>query len=855
MNEPVLSGVSFPDGSRVDFTFNFSREDLKNSKALTDISVKNMYNSEVKKWQLGYSYFMASGVTPNISAETGNDFSKRLRLDKITEQSVVDTFKKVTQYIYNTTALNPRNSGNLDFWGYNVTPLRNNSYRSPRIQLDPTDYGINPAYGHYWSGANLYPDSTYGKAAMLEKIVYPTGGYTIFEYEGNQAYSPVNYFNNDATATTVTWTQADFNTQKGVALAGRTEEEVVFYWKAIENAPRPTGTGPVTCIGGMQDEKIVRFEIKSTDNAVSTYVDVIYANLLGGASATLTLPVNKIYNIKVVYDPAAVCAFTYPFTIQTYQKYYISPYDKLVGGVRIKKMTSYDGSGKTLTKSYDYNNADGHSSGMVGVIPDYRYYRSTRGTFTGALLLHTRHITRGSSPTSTLSYFNGSPLIYKRVKEKEVDGSLTEREYEDIYSLYGPMPYPYLPYQDFPNLRGMLNKETVKDAAGSVKQEKLFTYNKVQVTLGDSCRNLVTGCIANGNNYTAPFFVVDNYRMRTSRLELTNEETRLYDGTNYISTNTTRQYDVNKYYMTSSAFTDSKSQQRTNTFTYAYNGTGAVYTAMQQQNILSPTIATSTYLVMAGLNRIQTRTNYALWNSGLLPAPASVEKSYDDQAFFTEVTFNNYDDKGNVLQYTGKDGLLTSFIWGYNKQYPVAKIVGKGYNDMVSVSGINMATVNNPSTDNALLTELNKLRLVSGAMVTTYLYKPLVGVVKEMDLNGNAISYEYDGFNRLQLIRDKDNNILKKFCYNYTGQQTVCSETITLPPAGANPCANCIEINQKCINNICEAGVKHVTSSVLISGRTYQCTFYYTWSDGSSSQSYTATALNTCEDQILPPVE
>ena len=67
--------------------------------------------------------------------------------------------------------------------------------------------------------------------------------------------------------------------------------------------------------------------------------------------------------------------------------------------------------------------------------------------------------------------------------------------------------------------------------------------------------------------------------------------------------------------------------------------------------------------------------------------------------------------------------------------------------------------------------ELAKLRNITGALVTSYTYKPLIGVTSETDPQGKTIYYEYDGFNRLKLIRDKDNKILKTFDYKYQQQQ------------------------------------------------------------------------------------
>jgi hypothetical protein len=55
----------------------------------------------------------------------------------------------------------------------------------------------------------------------------------------------------------------------------------------------------------------------------------------------------------------------------------------------------------------------------------------------------------------------------------------------------------------------------------------------------------------------------------------------------------------------------------------------------------------------------------------------------------------------------------------------------------------------------------------ANAQMSTYTLTPGVGVTSISDANNKPIIYEYDGLNRLSIMRDKDGNIVKQFDYHY----------------------------------------------------------------------------------------
>ncbi|WP_281925947.1 hypothetical protein, partial [Flavobacterium collinsii] len=72
-----------------------------------------------------------------------------------------------------------------------------------------------------------------------------------------------------------------------------------------------------------------------------------------------------------------------------------------------------------------------------------------------------------------------------------------------------------------------------------------------------------------------------------------------------------------------------------------------------------------------------------------------------------KVTYDQYDEKGNVLQYTVEGGLPVAIIWGYNKTQPIAKVENASY-DQISSYVSNLQNRSDLDDDNCLTEDCNE---------------------------------------------------------------------------------------------------------------------------------------------------
>jgi hypothetical protein len=128
---------------------------------------------------------------------------------------------------------------------------------------------------------------------------------------------------------------------------------------------------------------------------------------------------------------------------------------------------------------------------------------------------------------------------------------------------------------------------------------------------------------------------------------------------------------------------------------------------------------------------------------------------------------------GNSLSASGlSQGKYKVSYWSQNGALTTTGIIShtrqKGSWTYYEHSFDNVTSVSLTSNNNNVIDDIRLYP--EGAQITTYTYKPLVGISSISDSNGNPIFYEYDSNGRLKVVKDGDGKIVNHFQYHYKGQ-------------------------------------------------------------------------------------
>jgi len=229
------------------------------------------------------------------------------------------------------------------------------------------------------------------------------------------------------------------------------------------------------------------------------------------------------------------------------------------------------------------------------------------------------------------------------------------------------------------------------------------------------------------------------------------------------------------YFVSLTSFINSKNGTTEKKFYYPLDyANDPVMSVLVNQNRISEPVKIESISKSADdiiLSKSTARINYELSNNNLmLPKSNQFQKNNitnGPEAIEDRIIFQRYDDFGNPLEISKSDDVHIVYIWGYDNTYPIAKIENATYAALENLPSFGL---NFEITENLSAIQEQELRSLTNTMVTTYTYAPLIGVTSMTDPRGDTIYYEYDEFNRLKQVKDKDGNILNKNDYNYANQ-------------------------------------------------------------------------------------
>jgi hypothetical protein len=842
-------------------------------KPLGAIQINDAANIPLKKFNFTYSYF-TDNTTPLPTdiqnfAPTGLQTDKqRLKLDQVQEVSGDGTITKPPHYFTYFNELVPRRlSFGIDHWGFSNGVTGNQTPIPTYTVFGPNTATVFPGGDRdaYWPAM---------RGGTLQQINYPTGGYSLFDFEPNYVYN-TNTSTINATVASLyvhLYSQATYTmTVPFTITQGNTIN------MSINNTSNYGGT----------------FSIKNSSNTTVYNTPILENNIFQN---NITLP-NDTYQATITLPQASNITGGATATLTQLQTVQITN-TVTIGGNRIKTITHNDGvTANNIVTTYNYTQDNPTLSSAIlysrpayvgivrnDIIKDIGYFDATGalvpnpfgpyGCITGV----TASYYKSPSSIRPMATTQGNHIGYSQVKVSQTGNGYS------LYKYYGatgvppwlanpgdiairtlnnagcdgnapnypaaPLPFDFmrgeLKYQAQYNEAGQLLKET--NYTPAYQESTVFTPafivvrsgannqmlgTKYQIGTSKKISDAVTEKAynpADGNYltttsttyYESPFHHQPTRTVATSSQGEVVETKMKYaldfrlstcdaiaDGYPQFSNTYSSCYSTyitakfacgnngqcqgNAYLNFITCATNARinyvNYRRTN-FTNAVNTFKTNHDAAKnnintdaelkpllqlQDNYENPAIETTKWrngnllgasfsrydysTVPAGkvyINKVQAinlaSTTASFTNAATNAANIGIIKDsrYKDESF---VKFYN----GNLAEITSKDGVTTSYLWGYNNTLPIVKAIGTDQatlqNAYTAVGG-NLSTIRGQFPANTV--QLN-----------TYDYVPLKGMIKETDVNGKSITYEYDALQRLLLARDFNNNILKQYDYKY----------------------------------------------------------------------------------------
>lgn len=712
---------------RIEFeTSSVERKDLKGCYPLSTIEVYNADNIRVKHVLLNYSYYEsnATNLSPVVSTFYNDNRVFRLKLDRVAFVSDVPGSSQVYRFSYNYDPgagkiLPERLSFSQDYWGfYNG---RNNLSGIPRY---PWPIGTCDAQNLVGS-ADRMPVASKMMYGILNRIEYPTGGYTDFEFEPHDRFGPL-YFNFEYPM------PGDPEFYENYARLNTMDHFIdpiewgnPMRWTFTVNSEMTAFPCNTFLIRVVNPNNCNWDDKGSTGCGVNVFLWNLTTNQRtelypGDIVRNLT---NGSYRLEIhILTPNNLNSRNIVATVMG-PKRTASGGNKIIGGLRVKSIKSYDGL-NTATPAhetfYTYRKKDQptQSSGHLFSEPGFHY---NIGLPVQDLISENYYVLTSNS-NLPLSGSQGSNVGYQEITVDYGPGGINGRKELkfNMELVSNSLNYPFAPSLNFEHHNGLLlssieyaNKPATGVPINHVPVRKivnehnltLFTNNPVNSSYSEGIK---LGCglerTANGGVFyclqpiAIPFKVFTDWVYQKKSIETVYDES---DINRFMVKETEYTPAPGHLQVTKVTAADSKQAMQTSEsryiqdLTFPASSTDPAVIALKSlkdKNIILP-VEKYIYKELPGGVKVVMGGTITLYGTNALPAkiyyfetaapipfssfvPCSIDGNGNfamDPHYKEAVLFQGYDASGNLLQQKKASGETYSYIWGHQSMYPIAE--------------------------------------------------------------------------------------------------------------------------------------------------------------------------------------
>lgn len=666
------------------------RLDLQGGKALKVVKrfskLKGAYLDQFELFQTYSTAASGGGIGNQTSYMT-----KRLKLISLKKTSVDGLNGETWSFEYDPQSLPARNSASQDHWGYyngasNTTLL-------PPLFLDTSNpnvaqVGFFPSF--HPIGANRESDSVKMKAESLTAINYPWGGRTKFDMEANRY--PVT---EEVLTTETVECELNLNNLTSPYVATQTKPFTItqgqYVYLTFEGyiSPAILEDRPSAVIRGQILDSQGNLIVEFVENGERYYI----LREPGSYSLRVTTNVNQddFMNSTDAISMYASLRYEKSQGVQTFQK--------LVGGLRVKSITDFDGmdASKEMKRFYFYSNEY-----VINPIDPNIDYLTTTQEYSKSPYCILDIYTRNASTKFSLGSIQGGVIGYGRVMTlygMSGAGGKTVSIFtnETDSGLDNSREFPYPPSDNRDWKRGLLISQT-DYTASNMKVKRIanhYSFNTIASVI----------CFKAGSQgydpdchptdlYSNCYVVRMPYSITTEQIKHDGSEEVLYSVKNDVLDSIVNKTEMffdnpNNLNATRTQTIDSKGDVQTKrTFSPLEKdlvqgveaATLSAIDSMIQRNILNPVVQEE---MMVNTTVIQRNTiDYKVWHSvsgngqyNIVAKPSAVTTQMGTSTPQRRLVMSNYDTRGNLVTQQKSKDAEHSYIYDYQNRFPIAEVI------------------------------------------------------------------------------------------------------------------------------------------------------------------------------------